>query len=95
MKSWSFACVNGLSRVKYLWDDQARALREAVHRARDAYTRAVQKSKEVINDTPSGLPYADGVQRITNAAKEERVALEEYLRALRAFNDHANRKGKP
>ena len=69
-----------------------RELREAVHRARDAYTRAVQKSKEVINDIPSGLPYADGVRRIINAAKEERAALDEYMKALGACNDHTGRK---
>jgi DNA-binding NtrC family response regulator len=72
-----------------------RELREAVHRAHDAYTRAAQKSKAIRDDAPSLLPHFDGVRRITNAAKEERAALEEYLRALRAFNDHANRKGKP
>src|SRR5215472_13416017 len=69
-----------------------RELREAVHRARDAYTRAVQKSEKVINDIPLGLPYADGVQRITDAAKEERAALHEYVKALEACNDHADRK---
>jgi hypothetical protein len=34
----------------------------------------------------------EAVQRITNAAKQERAALHEYVKALQACNDHTDRK---
>jgi hypothetical protein len=80
--------------MKYLWDDKARELREAVKRAHEVYVRASETSKTIIKEGPSGLPHPDGVQRLANAAKEERYAMDEYLRALRAFNDYVNRKPK-
>jgi hypothetical protein len=81
--------------MRHLWDDKARELREAVTRAHIAYTRAAKASKAIIEDVPSGLPHPDGAQRIANAANAERRALEEYVKALRAFNDYANQKATP
>lgn len=81
--------------MRHLWDDKAKELREAANRAHVAYTRAAAASKAILADVPSGLPHPDGIQRITNAANAERHALEEYVEALRAFNDYANQKTKP
>jgi hypothetical protein len=78
--------------MKYLWDDRARELREVVTSAHNAYTQAAAVSKAIIQDVPSGLPHPDGTQRIVNAAKAERHALDEYVRALKAFNDYVNQR---
>jgi hypothetical protein len=78
--------------MRHLWDDKARELREAVARAHVAYTRAAEKSNEVLKDVPSGLPHSAEMRRITDAANAERHALEQYTEALRAFNDYANQK---
>jgi len=77
--------------MRHLWDDTARELREAVARAHVAYTRAAEVSNEVLKDVPSGLPHSAEMRRITNAANAEH-ALEQYTKALRAFNDYANQK---
>src|SRR5215471_17181302 len=82
--------------MKYLWDDIAREMREAVNRAHAAYNQASEASKAILRDVPSGLPHPDGMQhgmqRITDAANEERHALDAYVKALRAFNDYVNQK---
>jgi hypothetical protein len=80
--------------MKYLWDDKARELREAVKSAHKAYTRASEASKTIIKEGPAALPHPDGVQRLVNAANEERHALDEYVKALRAFNDYVHQKPK-
>jgi hypothetical protein len=78
--------------VNHLWDEKAQELREAVRRAYDAYHLAVENSKAIIKEGPHALPYPDGVQRMTNAEREERYALDEYVKALQEFNNYANRK---
>ncbi|HKA00600.1 MAG TPA: hypothetical protein VKE70_29010 [Candidatus Solibacter sp.] len=78
--------------MKYLWDDKARELRVAVKRAHDAYILAANKSNALIFEGPSGLPHPDGTQRLTNAARDEHHALDEYVKALREFNDYVNKK---
>jgi hypothetical protein len=80
--------------MKYLWDEKARELREAVNHAHKAYTGASETSKAIIKEGPSALPHPDGVQRLANAANKERHALDEYVKALRAFNDYVNQKPK-
>jgi len=77
--------------MKYLWDEKGRALRQAVDLAHAAYRRAAETSKEILADFPSRLPDPDGTQRIRNAASAERHALDEYMKALRAFNDYATK----
>jgi hypothetical protein len=66
-------------------------LREAVIRAHKVYLRAAEDRKAITQDIPSGLPHPDGVQRISNAASVEHLALGEYLKALRAYNDYADK----
>ena len=78
--------------MKYLWDEHARSLREAVIHAHEVYIRAAKESMAIMKDVPSGLPHPDGAQRITNTANAERHALEEYVKAMRAFNDYVNQK---
>ena len=80
--------------MKYLWDQKARELREAVRKAHEAYMRAAAESNTIMRDVPSGLPHPDGTQRIANAAKAERNALDAYVNAMRVFNDYVNQKPK-
>jgi hypothetical protein len=80
--------------MRYLWDERARELRESVVRAHKAYMRAANDSKSIMNDLPSDLPIPDGTQRIANAGKAERHALDEYVKAMREFNDYVNQKPK-
>jgi hypothetical protein len=75
--------------MKYLWDEKGRALREAVNRAHEIYTRASETSKSLLTSGPIN---ADMAQRIADAAKEEHQTLEDYTKTLRAFNDYANRR---
>ena len=81
--------------MRSLWDDKARVLREAVKQAHKAYILAAEKSNALIFEGPSGLPHPDGTQRLTNAARDERYALDEYVKALREFNDYVNQKQQP
>ena len=80
--------------MRYLWDDTARNLREAVIRAHKGYLHAVEESKTIMGDIPSTLPHPDGTQRISNAARAERNALDVYVNAMRVFNDYVNHKPK-
>jgi len=73
-------------------DDKARELREAVARAHKEYMRAAQEMNEIVSCVPSGLPPPEGAQLLTNAAKAERHALDEYMKAMRAFNNYVNSK---
>jgi hypothetical protein len=41
----------------------------------------------VCRDTPSGLPYPDGSQRIINAGRDRTAAQEAFSTALKRFND--------
>jgi hypothetical protein len=84
--------VSGITVMKYLWDERGRELREALKSAHEAYIRASEASKAIIKEGPSALPHPDGMQRLVNAANEERHALDEYVKALRAFNDYVNPK---
>jgi hypothetical protein len=81
--------------MRYLWDEKARELREIVSRAHIAYIHAAEQSKALMMEGVSGLPHPDGVQRLENAAKQERFALDAYMKALREFNDYVNQKTKP
>jgi len=74
--------------VRYLWDEKGRALREAVNRAHEVYTRAAETSRALLAAPVS----ADTAQIIDDAARVEHQALEEYTEALRAFNEYANQK---
>ena len=78
--------------MKYLWDEKGRALRQAVDLAHAAYMSAAEASRAILADFPPHLPDPDGTQRIRNAANAERHALDEYVKALRAFNDYVNPK---
>jgi hypothetical protein len=78
--------------VDYLWDEKAQELREAVQRAYEAYNLAAEKCKATITEGPHALPRLDGEGRIANAAREERHALDEYVKAIRAFKDCAKRR---
>jgi hypothetical protein len=76
--------------MQYLWNDKANELREVVIRAHKACMRAAEESNAIMQDVPSGLPHPDGVQRLANAAKVERHALDENLKAMREFKDYIN-----
>jgi len=80
--------------VKYLWDEKARELREAVKKAHEACMRAAAENNTIMRDVPSGLPHPDGTQRISNPARAERNALDAYVHAMRVFNDYVNQKPK-
>jgi hypothetical protein len=75
-----------------LWANKTQELREVLIRAHKAYMRAAEESKAVI--TRRSLWYAspEGAQRIAHAAKVERHALDEYLKAILEFNDYVNQK---
>ena len=76
---------------QHWWDDKARELKEAVLRTHTEYLAAAERFKEIVKEGPS-LPQPDGVHRMENAARVERFALQEYMKALKSFNDYGNRK---
>ena len=77
--------------MRYLWDEKGRELRAAVTRAHEAYTRAAEASKAILENPPTP-PDAAYSEQVAAIAQAEHRALEEYTEALRAFNDHANQK---
>jgi hypothetical protein len=54
---------------------QLRDIEERLQRAHEQTDRAEAKFNEVIADVPSGIPYPDGVARISQAAAEYKRAL--------------------
>ena len=72
-----------------------RPLREAVTLAHAAYKRAAELFKALAREAPSGPPHPGGALRVANAAKQEQLALDEYVKAMRAFNDYAVARRHP
>ena len=71
-----------------------RVLSYNLDEARSAYENARKQFGIVIDDIPSRLPQPDGQLRIRNAARDEAVAREAYVTALRALNGfHIRRTG--
>jgi hypothetical protein len=58
-----------------------------IKRTREAYDKTRIGFSAVSSDIPSGIPHPDGTTRIKNARRDNSAALEEYMRALREFND--------
>ena len=54
-----------------------------------AYQSANAGFKDVLDGIPYGLPHSDGVHRIKMAAVAQRDALDAYVKALRALQQHA------
>ena len=54
-------------------------------------TEAFKRFEEITLRIPSGLPFPDGVQRITNASNDLRVARKEMARAYARLADYLDR----
>src|SRR5258708_26463589 len=67
---------------KLLWDDFQIALEEK--------NRALEEFNSVIQDTPSGMPHPDGVQRIKNCSRKYSEARYHMTRALERLNNFRN-----
>src|SRR5712671_5768311 len=52
---------------------------------------AFGKFEAIMFQTPSGLPHADGVQRIKNASNELSIARKEMARAYARLSDYVER----
>jgi hypothetical protein len=64
-------------------------LQAELQRAHDAYVTAAAAFRSIMSEVPSGLPHPDGALRIANAAAEQKFALGEYLKALKAYSDYS------
>jgi hypothetical protein len=67
---------------KILWDDFEIAVKEK--------DRALEEFNSVIEDTPSGMPHPDGVQRIKNCSRRYSEARHHMTRALERLNNFRN-----
>jgi hypothetical protein len=63
------------------------ALLSDLDKLRGNAQRAQALLLSVTSDVPSELPHPDGVQRIRNAGRAQKVALTKYADALREFNE--------
>src|ERR1700688_1133979 len=52
---------------------------------------ALEEFNSVIEDTPSGLPHPDGVQRIKSCSKRYSEARQNMIRALERLNNFRNK----
>jgi hypothetical protein len=62
-------------------------LHAEVERTRAAYREALARFREIIYDAPSGVPYPDGVARVSRAGQQVREALTRYVRAVKCENE--------
>ena len=62
-------------------------LSDQLDKSRVAYHTANKQFGQAIKESPTGLPHPDGVLSIQQAARESRVALQNYMGALRRFSD--------
>jgi hypothetical protein len=70
-------------------------LLEEMQVAEEAYRAASAEHKKIRTEFRNMLNYPDGARAVHEAAKRERVALENYARALRAFTDLTLRGRRP
>ena len=75
--------------------DIGRRLAKELDAARRNHVDAQKTFDAMVNDTPSGLPYPDGVFRLEQASKDSRRALESYYAALRRYSDFMLRDVMP
>ena len=71
-------------------DDEERLeqrLLEEMHNAEKAYRLAIAERKRVTAEYGAMLDHPDGAHALHQSVKNERVALENYTRALKAFSD--------
>jgi hypothetical protein len=60
-----------------------------------AYLAASEEHANIEDEFSNVLDYPDGAHAMHEAAKKEQVALENYTRAVRAFNDFTVRSRHP
>jgi len=68
-------------------DEIERTLRREVEHFHKAYNIATNEFQNVAADIPSGLPCPDGTDRLINAGKAYRFAMNAYAKALEEYND--------
>jgi hypothetical protein len=63
-------------------------LRCDLEKARAVYQGACGEFHSLVKDIPSGIPQSDGELRIRQAGEASRVALQDYIFALKRFSQY-------